>query len=226
MLSRAKPSDWRSIDIDDVRKLFEVEPLYEGGIAGLVSLASPSSPRAAIAMDRALRDIIGDFRVDLHFEDRPTTPQVRAALHASPLAAASAWLRDLDPETRSVLAEAANWHVPDLQRETAEVTGELRLAALLRELEWGARWVRQAEARLHTGKPGRHRRRSVHDAIDRLYEAWRADNARDPKLSSRGSGRTTGPFLDFVRAVLTPPLRAHGIDGMDLEDAVRGRLYR
>ena len=226
MTTRSKPSDWRSLDLDTAKELYDIDALYEGGIAVIVALASPSSAKLASDLDRALRDIIGNLRVDLHFEDRPTTPQVRAALQSSPLAATRDWLKELDPDTSRVLADEAHWPVPDLQRESADVTGEMRIAALLVALEFGARCVRRAQARLKPGKSGRPRRQSVHDAVKRLREAWTAANGGDPKLSSPQSGRSTGPFLDFVRAALIPVLRAHGIETTDLERAVRDALYR
>ena len=212
MTMRSKPSDWRSLDLEAAKELYDIDVFYRGGVATLVALASPSSPKAATDLDRVLRNIIGEFRVDLYFEDRPTTPQVRAALGSSPLAAAEEWLKDLDPDARRRLDDEAHWAIPDPQRESADVTGEDRLAALSAALEFGARCVRRAEARLRPGEPGRPRRQSVHDAVKRLREAWTAANGRDPKLSSPQSGRSTGAFLDFVRASLVPPLRAHGIE--------------
>ena len=213
-------------DLDTAKELYDIDSLYEGGIAVIVALASPSSAKLATDLDRALRDIIGNLRVDLHFEDRPTTPQVRAALQSSPLAATRDWLKELDPDTSRVLADEAHWPVPDLQRESADVTGEMRIAALLVALEFGARCVQRAQARLQPGKSGRPRRQSVHDAVKRLRQAWIAANGGDPKLSSPQSGRSTGPFLDFVRAALIPVLRANGIENTDLERAVRDELYR
>ena len=225
MTTQSKPSDWQFLDLEAAKKLYEVDALHEGGVAALVALAAPSSPRAATGLDRALRNIIWEFRVDLHFEDRPTAPQVRAALEASPLAAAVEWLKGLDPEASRSLADEAHWVVPNPQRESADVTGAMRLADVLAALEFGARCVRRAEAQLKRGKPGRPRRQSVHDAVRRLREAWTAANGRDPKLSSPQSGRSTGPFLDFVRASLIPALRAHGVENTDLARAVRDELY-
>ena len=225
MTTRSKPCDWRSLDLETAKELYEIDVFYQGGVAALVALASPSSPKAVTDLARTLRNIIGNFRVDVHFEDRPTTPQVRAALRASPLAAAAEWFKELDPETHGVLADEAHWVVPDPQRESGDVTGDSRLADLLDALEFGARCVRRAEARLKPGKPGRPRRQSVHVALKGLREAWTAANGCDPKLSSPQSRRSTGPFLDFVRAALIPVLRAHGIENTDLERAVRDELY-
>jgi hypothetical protein len=225
MPTRGKPSDWRPLDADAVQELYEVDQLYEGGIAGLVALATPSSPKAAAELDSALRGIIVEFRIDLHYEDRPTTPNVRAALRASPTASDLNWLRGLDPDTRRAIADEAHWELPNPQREPHFVDGEMRLAAAERELERLDRWVSRAEARLKPGKPGRPLRQSVHNAVERLRDAWTTANGSDPTLSSPQSKRSTGALLAFVRAVLVPALRAHGIDDMDLERAVRDELY-
>jgi hypothetical protein len=205
--------------------LYDVDMLYEGGTWGLVALASPSSPEAAVDLDRTLWDIIGTFRKDLHFENRPTTPEVRAALSKSRLADDVEWLRTLDPDTRRLLAREAHYERPDPQREPDFIDGELRLRTLERVLDDGARWVQLAKWRLE-GKPGRPLLQSVHDAVHCLREAWRAANGSDPTLSSPEKGRATSPFLTLVRAALNPALRAHGMEEMNFERAVRDELYK
>jgi hypothetical protein len=209
-----------------MQKLYELDSLYEdGGLTGLVALASPSSDEAGALLSRELTEIIVSFRIDLHFEGRPTKAQSRAALSKSPLAGAVKWLKALDPDTRRELADEAHREDRNPQRELRFVTGEDRLAALEREYEFGARLVQQAQERLQPGKAGRPLLRSVHDAVHRLHEAWTAANASKPKLSTPQVGRATGAFLDFVRAVLNPAIRAHGIKKMDFERAVRDDLY-
>ena len=187
MTTRSKPSDWQSLDLDTAKELYDIDSLYEGGIAVIVALASPSSAKLATDLDRALRDIIGNLRVDLHFEDRPTTPQVRAALQSSPLAATRDWLKELDPDTSRVLADEAHWPVPDLQRESADVTGEMRIAALLVALEFGARCVQRAQARLQAWQiraatAAERARRGETPAAGLDRRQWRRSKVKQPAI--------------------------------------------
>ena len=200
MTTLAKPSNWQPLDLDDTRKLYDLDLIYPGGIAELVALASPSTPKAAALLSDRLREIIIEFRVDLHFEGRAKTAQIRAALRESPVATAIEWLDGLDADTRRVLAAEAHWEIPDPQRKSDFVDGDMRLRGISAELECLKRCVVRAERRLEPGK--RQRRQSVHAAVERLKAAWTAANGGKPTLSSPASGRSTGPFLDFVRAVL------------------------
>lgn len=213
MPRKPKPSKWQRGGVE----LLEVDHLYPDDL--MVRLAkfvgSPTGERFEEFKTTVL-NIAAMLNADLHFEGRPTIPEIHVALDriTRRLTEMQSVLRGLDPDTRALLckiAEGDPWN-QQLEPPAGIVSlGELRVGRVLDDLDKLAQWLRGARAATGEGKLGRRRKDVIKQAVAHLRDLWTRFVKKEPTLiSNQRTKKTSGAFLDFWKIALEPVLSARG----------------
>lgn len=182
------------------------------------------------------------LNAELHYETRPTSREKHAGLDAvgKKTAALVAAFESLDADTKRLIEQAARggldeWdgkkephkHTWDPQtepdpRRTSVDLGKLRYNKALDFVARLSDWIQKAGEHVEPAKRGRPSDDAISRAMESLVAGCR-EVGLEPTLQTKG-GKTSGPYLDFVRDALDPVLRANGKQS-DLERKLRDILY-
>ena len=231
MPTRHKPSQWQHLHIF---KRTRARRWYsDAAIEAIVKAAEPANARQGEKIWGSVLWAALQLDFSLHYENRPSTPEVRAALTRlnKQLAAVQGSLDTLDGDTKRLIGflfrePLKDFEVEDLEDPMAldnpyenhldnkkQAIGEIAVAVNLALQFVGGKSDRRKGSL------------AVQAAVSDLYEAWTSIKKSDAKLAyNEKTKRTTGPFLNFVRLALAPVLDAHGLK-TNLERYARNALY-
>jgi hypothetical protein len=206
-VGRARPKSWEPATIEILEAL-ETDPIYSHEqLEAIVAMIGDFSQvrRAKIASE--IEEIGTWLFVTLHNEQRPKSPEIRAALSpaAKQLKTLLATFHGLDSQSRSSLASVAGRAPRDLRFESKAFEGrygEPRMQRALETLENLNSWVAKAISEQSKGSPGR---RLIDHAREAAFLLLEICQKIPPEPSLR-------KFQQLVRAVALPVYRRYGLE--------------
>ena len=227
MVTRHKTSEWQpgGLELLDIKHLYSDEELNS-----IVDRVSPKGAHRRKAFRARILDIAGLLNADVHYDQRPTLPQKRAALDAllKAVSELEEVLSKTDPDTVLELGrqflrnvEEGGYDLPDqatqenISRELMQDAGAKLIGPLqgrLEQLEKIAGQVREAHG---VGQRGRRSKSSVDRALSLLVKAWKIATDSEPTLT---------PMKEVAEAALGPVLTSNAIE-VSLDAACRRALY-
>jgi hypothetical protein len=217
-MPRAKPKDWEPKGIE---LLEEVEGLYSPEqLQSIVTIIGEfKGKRHALVVNRIM-DVAGWLNMQLYYAQRPTSPEVKAALEpiAVKLRSLLNALTKLDSDSRKAITTIAGRSPPDLQAERCDwgpaFLGSTRFSRALKQLENLDTWIKTAVSEQKEGQKGRKPHDPAKEAAFRLLKVWQEFMPRP----------TIGPFTELLKETTRPVFKKHRL-APKLTSAARAVLH-
>jgi hypothetical protein len=218
-MTRPKPKDWepRGIELwEEVSKLYSEEQLRT-----IVAIIGEFKGKRHKEVAGKILGVACWLNSSLHYGQRPTPPQVKAALKqtASCLAGLRDALAKLDSDSRNAVMEAAGRAPLDHQTERpawpSSFLCQTRFDRVEKQLQNLDLWIKTAVSEQKPGRKGRKPHDHAKEAAFRLLSVWK-EYLRKPSLD---------PFIDLLREATRPVYEKNGMKQPDLESAARAVLY-